>query len=203
MRSAVFLDRDNTILANDGDLGDPESVRLLAGAADGIASLRRAGFVLVVVTNQGGVARGRYDEAAVHAVHRALENRLRRAAAIDRAIDLYLHCPYHPDGTVAHYRRDHPWRKPAPGMLLAAAAALDIDLSASWMVGDAPRDLEAGRQAGCRTIALTGRSPVGGSSTAIDADHTVTSLADAAVVIVADRSQRLDRAERQGASPDA
>ncbi|MSR29317.1 MAG: HAD-IIIA family hydrolase [Phycisphaerales bacterium] len=155
MRCAVFLDRDNTLIANDGDLGDPAQVRLITGAAWAVRALHEAGYTLVVVTNQGGVARGRYTDGDVDAVHKKTEALLAQSSRWSGGrslIERWMSCPFHPDGTVAEYRREHPWRKPAPGMLIAAAADLAIDLSHSWMVGDQERDIEAGRAAGCRTI---------------------------------------------------
>jgi D-glycero-D-manno-heptose 1,7-bisphosphate phosphatase len=161
-RPAVFLDRDDTLIDNTnladwGDLGDPDLVSLLPGARELCEDLRAAGFALVVVTNQGGVARGRYTEADVRAVHERLSELL------GHTIEAYRYCPYHPEATVERYRHpDHPWRKPRPGMLLDAAAELGLDLSRSWIVGDAERDCVAGLEAGCRAILLsTDPSPAG------------------------------------------
>ena len=149
MQPAVFIDRDDTLIANDGDLGDPAGVVLLEGSAAAVRRLHHAGYLLVVVTNQGGVARGRYGERDVEAVH----DRLHHLLGTDVPI-AFRFCPYHPRGTVERYTREHPWRKPAPGMLLDAAETMPIDLSRSWMIGDQVRDAEAGRAAGCRTIHL-------------------------------------------------
>ena len=155
---AVFLDRDNTLIQNDGDLGDPDAVELITGVPLAIASLCGLGYRVVVVTNQGGVARGAYTEEDVEAVHERIS-----ALVQDRAngarIDAFYACPFHPEGTVKAYARDHENRKPRPGMLLQAAEDLDLDLSASWMVGDQMRDVEAGAAAGCRTILLGGETP--------------------------------------------
>ncbi|MCK4873684.1 MAG: HAD family hydrolase [Phycisphaerales bacterium] len=173
MTVAVFLDRDNTLIRNDGDLGDPARVRLMPGAVDAVRLLTNAGYVLIVITNQGGVARGVYDESAVHAVHAKID-----ALLIEHGcppINAYYHCPYHPQGVVAQYRREHPWRKPAPGMLLAAAEAYDLDLARCWLIGDQARDIEAGRAAGCRTIRLGDAA----DDTA-QADHRCGTILDAA-----------------------
>ena len=150
---AVFLDRDNTLIVNDGDLGDPDAVVLMQGAAMAVASLCGLGFRTFVVTNQGGVARGRYREQDVDAVHQRLAELLEQQATGAR-VDGFYYCPFHPEGTSHHYRREHPDRKPAPGMLLRAAAEHGIDLRSSWMIGDAMRDVAAGEAAGCRTILL-------------------------------------------------
>ena len=177
VRRAVFLDRDGTVILNDGDLGDPERVELLPGAAGAARALRSAGYALVVVTNQGGVARGKYDEAAVHATHERLEQVLRRETGLPRVIDAFYFCPFHPQGTIERYRREHPWRKPAPGMLLEASRQLGLDLAASWMVGDQERDAQAGTAAGCRSILIG--APNAGS----DADFFANDLAEAALRI--------------------
>lgn len=152
---AVFLDRDNTLIANDGDLGDPEAVRLIDGVADGLSALRDAGFRLVVITNQGGVARGRYDESQVDAVHQEIASLIDEHAGRSGLIDRFYYCPYHPEGTVEAYRRDHPWRKPRPGMILQAASDMRLDLGNSWVIGDQVRDVQAGRSAGCRAALIT------------------------------------------------
>jgi D,D-heptose 1,7-bisphosphate phosphatase len=153
MNRAVFLDRDNTIIHNDGDLGEPEKVRLIQGAATAIASLCGLGYKVVVVTNQGGVARGLYSEDDVMLVHERIAELVREAANGAR-IDRFYYCPYHPQGVVDEYRSEHPSRKPAPGMILEAASDLNIDLSLSWTIGDQERDVQAGHAAGTRTILL-------------------------------------------------
>lgn len=157
LRPCVFLDRDNTMVANDGDLGDPAQVRLLPGVAWAVRALHEAGYAIVVVTNQGGVARGKYGERDVAAVHARMSELLAAESGLaprTALVDGWYHCPYHPEAKVERYRREHPWRKPAPGMLHAAAEDLRIDLGRSWMVGDQERDIAAGHAAGCRAILL-------------------------------------------------
>ncbi len=152
---AVFLDRDNTMIVNDGDLGDPDSVSLMPGTRAALARLHEAGWPLVVITNQGGVARGRYGEDDVQAVHLRTQELLGDVPILD-----WLWCPYHPAGLVPEYTREHPWRKPAPGMVFEAASRHGLALDASWVVGDHERDIQAGRAAGCRTILLAaGNTP--------------------------------------------
>lgn len=164
MRPAVFIDRDDTLMAANslpppappaapGDVVDPAHVRPLPGAADACRRLREAGFALVVFSNQGVVARGGATCRVVEAVNARLEELLEREAGWDRAgrgklFEAFYYCPYHPRGGIAEFTHEHPWRKPAPGMILAAAADHSIDLAGSWVIGDAPRDLEAGIAAG-------------------------------------------------------
>lgn len=151
LRAGVFLDRDGTLIEDPGYLREPARVQLLPGVAEALRTLRAAGFMLVVVTNQSGVARGYFNEIELAAVHDRMRELL---AAGGVKLDGLYYCPYHPEGVVEAYRKASDWRKPGCGMLLAAASDLGIDLGRSWMIGDAARDIEAGRRAGCRTVLL-------------------------------------------------
>ncbi len=153
MNRAIFLDRDNTLIHNDGDLGDPAQVKLIQGVASAIASLRGLGYRIIVVSNQGGVARGKFTEAEVEATNARVNDLIVQISGA--GIDRFYYCPYHPQGTVEKYRSEHPWRKPQPGMLLQACKDMQLDMGQSWMVGDQLRDVEAGAAAGVRTILLT------------------------------------------------
>lgn len=153
MHHAVFLDRDDTLIANAelalahaGDLLDPALVRLLPGAARACREMHDAGNKLVVVSNQGGVARGHGTIADVESCNARMRELLRAEAGVE--LDGVYYCPYHPKGTVAPYNTEHSWRKPAPGMIQQATSDLSLDLSRSWLVGDAPRDIEAALAAG-------------------------------------------------------
>jgi D-glycero-D-manno-heptose 1,7-bisphosphate phosphatase len=140
---AVFLDRDgvlNAALERDGrphPPTGPDELAILPGVPAALAELRRAGFLLLVVTNQPDVARGATTASAVEAIHAAL----RAALPLDG-----IYCCFHDDGDRCLCR------KPAPGLLVEAARAWDVDLSRSFMVGDRWRDTEAGLAAGCRTV---------------------------------------------------
>ncbi len=158
-RPAVFLDRDDTLIENAtlppeswagglrGDLCDPAFVRPLPGAVEACRRLAEAGYSLIVVSNQGLVARGNGTLEQVEATNAALRRAFVDARGQGLLAAVY-HCPFHPLGRVAEYTREHPWRKPAPGMLLAAAAAFGVDLARSWAIGDKARDLDAARLAG-------------------------------------------------------
>ena len=191
MRPAVFLDRDNTIIHNDGDLGDPGQVELMKGAATAIASLRGLGYRIVVVTNQGGVARGHYTEEDVHTVHDRVAELVDQQAN-GATIDAFYYCPYHPEGTVERYTREHPSRKPSPGMLLQAAADLKLDLPVSWTIGDQLRDVEAGLAAGTRTILLQAATPAGaGREGTVVPDYVASGMVEAVRIIAQQRSPEL------------
>jgi histidinol-phosphate phosphatase family protein len=116
-----------------------------------VRRLHQQGYLLVVVTNQAGVALGKFEERALHAVERRLRELLADAGA---ALTAMYWCPHFPGGSVSRYAIDCTCRKPNPGLLWKAARDHDIDLSRSWMVGDILDDVEAGRRAGCRTVLL-------------------------------------------------
>ncbi|MCA1731135.1 MAG: HAD-IIIA family hydrolase [Actinobacteria bacterium] len=146
---AVFLDRDGTLIANRHYGSDPDGIELLDGVVEGLLELRKAGYKLVLVSNQSGVARGYFDEGAVARMHDRLQRMLDRNGA---ALDDLEYCPHHPEGVAAFYAAECSCRKPAPGMLRRAARKHGVNLSASWMVGDIEADVEAGRRAGAHTI---------------------------------------------------
>jgi histidinol-phosphate phosphatase family protein len=149
MRAGVLLDRDGTIIVDRGYVGSVERVELIEGSAEAIASFNRAGVPVAVVTNQAGVARGYYGTADVEEVHEHLSGMLSRRGA---HVDLFLYCPYHPDGTVPAFARHSEDRKPAPGMAKAAAKALHLDLSACWVVGDRSEDMDLATAIGAQAV---------------------------------------------------
>jgi D-glycero-D-manno-heptose 1,7-bisphosphate phosphatase len=136
----VFLDRDGTILREVPYLDTPKRAELLPGVAEALATLHRAGVLLVVVTNQSGVARGLLDEGVLLAIHQKIDAEL---AAHGARIDAYYHCPHHTVVGIPPHRRRCRCRKPLPGLLERAAEDFDIDLSRSAGVGDDLRDLQA------------------------------------------------------------
>jgi len=156
MRPAVFLDRDGVMVEDCDLITSPEQFSVLPGVPEALARLRGAGFALVVVSNQAVVARGLATEEEVEQLNRHLERMLVRAGA--PYLERWYFCPHHPAATLPAYRVDCACRKPRPGMLERAARELDLDLKASFMVGDRWTDVVAGARAGCRTVLLeTGR----------------------------------------------
>lgn len=146
---AVFMDRDGTINEEVGYLSRVEELKLIPGAAQAIRLLNEEGIKTVVVTNQSGVARGFFSEECVRIINSSLNDMLRREGAL---IDRFYYCPHHPTAGNEPYKRVCDCRKPEPGMLLQAARELDIDLAASYVVGDMLKDLEAGRRVGAKGI---------------------------------------------------
>jgi histidinol-phosphate phosphatase family protein len=148
-RPGILLDRDGTIIVDDGYVGSVDRVRFIEGAPEAIARFNRAGVPVAVLTNQAGVARGFYGIDDVEAVNRHIEDELKAYGA---HVDLWLFCPYHPDGVVEAFARASDDRKPAPGMARAAASALDLDLASSWVVGDRPEDIGLARAVGASAV---------------------------------------------------
>lgn len=151
MVKAVFLDRDGVIIEDTGYVAGKDRVRFLPGSADAIRRLNENGFKVIVVSNQAGVARGYFDEAAVKETNEYIRDALARQGA---CIDAFYYCPHHVDGIIEAYRRDCYHRKPNPGMIEKAGRDFGIDLTESFLVGDRGCDIEAGRRAGCRTVLL-------------------------------------------------
>ncbi len=144
-RPALFLDRDGVIVEETNYLGDPKDVAMIPAAAATIAAFNRAGVPVVVVTNQSGVARGYFSWADFEAVQAEIAGQL---AGHGAHVDAVFACAFHEKGEGRLAVADHPWRKPAPGMLLEAQARLGVELARSFIVGDKAGDLGAGRAAG-------------------------------------------------------
>ncbi|MBI4333172.1 MAG: HAD family hydrolase [Chloroflexi bacterium] len=159
MERAIFLDRDGTIIEDTGYVGEREKVRFLPRAGEAIRLLNENGFKVIVITNQAGVARGYFTEAAVADVNSYVCESL---AGMGASIDKIYYCPHHIEGTIEEYRKECYFRKPNPGMIEEAVRDFGIDLRNSFVVGDKASDIEAGRRAGCRTILLAGQVPPAG-----------------------------------------
>jgi D-glycero-D-manno-heptose 1,7-bisphosphate phosphatase len=144
-QSAVFLDRDGTLNHDTGYVYRTADFRWLPGAVTAVRALNARGYYVFVVTNQSGVARGLYDEAAIRDLHDWMNDELRAAGA---RVDDFRYCPHHPEASVAAYRIICPCRKPAAGMLLDLMKAWPVIREGSIMIGDRESDAEAGRAAG-------------------------------------------------------
>jgi D-glycero-D-manno-heptose 1,7-bisphosphate phosphatase len=185
VRSAAYLDRDgviNAMVETSAGIDSPqrpEDFELLPGAAGAIRRLNDLGLAVVVVSNQPGIAKGKSSPALLSATTDLLHAKL---AAEGAAVDAVYYCLHHPDAVVSEYKAVCDCRKPRPGMLLAAAAEHDLDLSRSWMVGDQDRDIEAGRSAGVETILVGSATMTRRDGTALP-DHVGRDLTDAVHLI--------------------
>jgi D,D-heptose 1,7-bisphosphate phosphatase len=150
-RPGILLDRDGTIIVDRGYVGSVDRVEFIKGAPQAIARFNEARIPVAVLTNQAGVARGLYSLDDVARVHGYIAGRL---ADYGAHIDLFLYCPYHPAGVVEAFARSSEDRKPRPGMAMAAQVMLNLDLAASWVVGDRPEDLGLAAAIGAAAVYL-------------------------------------------------
>jgi D,D-heptose 1,7-bisphosphate phosphatase len=150
-RPGILLDRDGTIIVDHGYVGSVDRVEFIEGAAEAIATFNQADIPVAIVTNQAGVARGFYGIDDVARVHQYIAEYLAERGA---HIDLFTYCPYHPAGVVEAFARTSEDRKPGPGMAKAAQAALNLDLTASWVVGDRPEDMGLAASVGASAVRI-------------------------------------------------
>ena len=152
---AIFFDRDGTLNVDVHYLHDPADFVWIEGAIAAIRWANAHGYLVIVVTNQSGIARGYYDEDAVHHLHEWMNSEL---AAHGAHIDAFYYCPHHIEGKLPAYTKSCDCRKPAPGMILRAIREHDIDPAASWMFGDAASDVAAAENAGVKGVRYMGGS---------------------------------------------
>ena len=173
LRKAAFLDRDGVLNEDRGYVFRQQDFRWLAGAREALALLQQAGYVLIVVTNQSGIARGLYTQDDLDTLHRQVSAELRGEGVHLTAL---YSCPHHPEAGLPAYRLDCDCRKPRPGLILRAAHDHGLDVGASWLFGDKARDIQAGRAAGVGHCWLIGSDA---DARGCAADGASTSLLDA------------------------
>lgn len=194
---AVFLDRDGTIIDEVGYLDRPERVSLYPFSIAAIRALNRAGFRVVMVTNQSGIARGFFSEVTVQAVHAHIADLL---AAGGAHLDAYYYCPHHPDGRVAPYAGACDCRKPSRGLVDRAVRELSIDPTQSYAVGDRWLDVKLGRNMGGRGILVrTGYGALEEAKPPEDlvVDAVVNNLVEAASWILSAHARKADAPQEE------
>lgn len=187
-RGAIFFDKDGTLVDDVPYNVDPDRICLAAGATEALPALYSAGYRLIVVSNQSGVARGYFPESALGAVEQRLRQLVEESGA---RLDGFYYCPHLATGVVPIYTTDCDCRKPRPGLLLRAAAEQNIEFSRSWLVGDILDDVEAGRRVGCRTILIDNGNETEWRTSAVRRpNHVAPDLAAAARLIAVDDAAR-------------
>jgi D,D-heptose 1,7-bisphosphate phosphatase len=151
LKKAIFIDKDGTLIPDIPYNVDPDLIVLEKCVGEGLRLLQGEGYELIIISNQSGVALGRFKESRLDAVRERIALLLRCEGI---QLSGFYYCPHHPQGIIKKYAINCNCRKPGQGMLLAAAKDLGIDLAASWMIGDILNDVEAGNKAGCRTILI-------------------------------------------------
>ena len=152
-RPAIFFDRDGVLNVDVNYLYKAEDFQWIPGAKETIKYYNDQGYLVFVVTNQSGVARGYYSESDVHSLHQWMQQELAAAGA---RIDAFYHCPHHVQGSVAEYRLDCGCRKPAPGLILQAMEQWKVNKKQSLLIGDKPSDVEAAQAAGIKGYLFSG-----------------------------------------------
>ena len=174
-----FLDRDGVLIKQVNYLSSPEQVFISNTSLKALKTLRDNGYLIIVVTNQGGVARGYYSEESISVIHKEIERQLNEH---DLHIDHYYYCPHYPDGSVEKYVTECDCRKPMPGMILQAVKDFDIDLSRSFLVGDKVSDLLAAKNAGCSSILVETGHGLEHTAEALSRGYSVCSNLEQAVL---------------------
>ena len=177
MNKAVFLDKDGTIIEDVGYIQSPSQIKFIDGSIEAIKKLNQAGYKVVIISNQSGIARGMVTENAIHHVDKTLHKHILNGGA---HLDGIYFCPHHPEHGLHPYKKSCECRKPHPGLIKKAEHDLKIDLSMSFMIGDKATDIEAGQKAGVKTVlVLTGRGPEEKSKIKEKPDHIANKLSDA------------------------
>jgi len=183
-RPAVFLDRDGTMIEDNGYLYRIEDVTPFPWMVDAVRALNRAELPIVVVTNQSAIARGMLTEDRLSEIHARIDDLLRNGGA---SVTAYYYCPHHPEGTVAPFARVCECRKPAPGLVARAAADLDLDVTRSFVVGDKWTDVALARAIGAKGVLVRtgyGADEEKHPACGVAADAIVDNLAAAASWII-------------------
>tara|TARA_B100001248_G_C27398096_1_gene467309 strand:+ start:2896 stop:3429 length:534 start_codon:yes stop_codon:yes gene_type:complete len=171
MNKAIFLDRDNTIIWDKHYLNDPNDIEYIPGVFEALSLLHSSGYLLIIVSNQSGIAKGIVSLENLEEIHKRIKMRLQQAGCPLHDI---FYCP-------ADSNSNDPDRKPKPGMLIKAKNKHQIDMSQSWMIGDKESDVEAGHNAGCRSILFL---PTGKTENKTEADFETNSIVEAADFIL-------------------
>jgi D-glycero-D-manno-heptose 1,7-bisphosphate phosphatase len=182
MRNAVFIDRDGTLIKDIPYNSCPELIRFEDYAIEFLQDLKRRNYLLIVISNQSGVALGYFSEENVYKMHAEIRRML---LPHNVQIDAFYYCPHLPGGKMKYYAKECDCRKPKPGLIYKAAKMFNIDLNNSWMIGDILNDIEAGNTAGCKTILINNGNETEWRLTEVRIpDYDIENLQQAAEIIL-------------------
>ena len=181
MNKAVFIDKDGTLIPDIPYNVNPDLITLKETALAALEILQNENYLLIVISNQSGVARGYFTEKDLEPVSKKLAELV---DVLNITINGFYYCPHHTEGKIEQYTISCDCRKPKPGLILRAVKDFNIDVSKSWMIGDMPGDMEAGKAAGCKTILVEANETEAEKKKTVNADYVVRNLKDAATVIV-------------------
>ncbi|KKQ01740.1 MAG: D,D-heptose 1,7-bisphosphate phosphatase [Candidatus Roizmanbacteria bacterium GW2011_GWA2_36_23] len=157
MKKAIFLDKDGVLIEDIPYNIDVARIKLSPGISDKLLNLQKAGYLLIIITNQSGIAKGLFDEEKLIPVRKKIEQLL---SGNGIKLDGFYYCPHDMNGKIKKYSIKCSCHKPEPGMLMQAAKDFEIDLKKSWMIGDKTSDIETGKNAGCRTIYVSAKNRI-------------------------------------------
>ena len=190
MNRAVFIDKDGTLIKDVSHNVDTNLVEFESSAFEALKLMQEHGYLLVVITNQPGIAFEYFTERELEKVHDYLRRTLKQK---DISLNGFYYCPHHVSAKLAKYAIPCECRKPAPGLLFKAAADMNIDLAGSWMIGDILNDMEAGNRAGCKTILINNGNETEWELNKLREPHFVaTNLLQAAQMVVEEKSYKKD-----------
>jgi len=181
MKKAVFIDKDGTLIKDIPFNVDPALVEFENYAIEALHLFKKAGYLIVTITNQPGIALAYFQEDDLHKLHERIKSLLLKEGVV---LDGFYYCPHDISGKITAYKLACNCRKPAPGLLIQGATEMNIDLSRSWMIGDILNDVEAGNRAGCKTILINNGNETEWETNELrKPDHLVTNLKEAAEII--------------------
>jgi D-glycero-D-manno-heptose 1,7-bisphosphate phosphatase len=193
VRKAIFLDKDGTLIPDVPYNVDPNKISISPNTIDGLIALQQEGFILLIISNQSGIARGFFDHDALLDVEHKIQSLLHEHGL---SLAGFYYCPHHPEGDIAVYSIDCSCRKPKPGLILEAGLDHQIDLSQSWLIGDILHDIEAGHRAGCKAILINNGNETAWEMNADRIPEAMVQTIDEAAWYILNHIKRTDENEK-------
>ena len=193
VRKAIFLDKDGTLIPDVPYNVDLNKISLSPNTVDGLLALQEEGFMLLIISNQSGIARGFFNHAALVKVEHKIQSLLQKHGL---SLAGFYYCPHHPESKIAMYKLDCSCRKPKPGLILEAGLDHQIDLSQSWLIGDILHDIEAGHRAGCKAVLINNGNETDWEMNAQRIPDAMVQNIDEAAMYILNHIKRTDENEK-------